>query len=241
MSVSSSEQNYKIAKSLYQDISDDFYEIENNPDETDDSYLIDQTLDDIKRLNRHINRIQIEDLEDEYDEKIIQTLENNIDTFREASYYIERSLMSMKLFDKLHPVLNQYLKDVDWKSISDSQDAATKKFGRFLTSEDNFQDYKTIITNIIKGTMAKKSFKNLFNTISSRLAKPKKPVTTKHRDATPPEMWPEEKRKEYEDMLKQRREEAKKSPGWEEKEARRQERRITGQAKETIRGKGWVG
>ena len=104
MSVASSEQNYKIAKGLYQDITDDFYEIENNS-EQDDDYLIDKTLDDVKRLNRHINRINMEDLESEYDQDVLEILDNNIDTFREASYYIERALMSMKFFDKIHPIL----------------------------------------------------------------------------------------------------------------------------------------
>ena len=37
MSLNSSEQNYKIAKSLYQDIQDDFFEIENNSEEDDDN------------------------------------------------------------------------------------------------------------------------------------------------------------------------------------------------------------
>jgi len=219
MSVASSEHNYKSAKSLYQDISDDFYEIEKNSD-NDDDYLIDQTLEDIKRLNRHINRIHIEELEEEYDDNVIQTLENNIDTFKEASYFIERALMSMKLFDKIHPVLDQYLKNVEWKLISDTLDGAVKKFGRFLTSEDNYQDYKTIVGNIVKGTMSKKAFQNLFNTISSRIGKPKSKEKKDQKYPQPPEMWSKKKREEWEKMKKERREEAKKLPGWEEDKPR---------------------
>ena len=144
MSLASSEQNYKTAKGLYQDISDDFYEIENNS-EQDDEYLIDQTLEDVKRLNRHINRINMEDLESEYDQEVLEILDNNIDTFREASYFIERALMSMKLFDKIHPVLREYISKVKWDTIANTQDEAEMKFGRFLTSEDNYQQYRTII------------------------------------------------------------------------------------------------
>jgi len=203
MSLSSSEQNYKTAKGLYQDISDDFYEIENNS-ESDDEYLIDQTLEDIKKLNRYINRINMEDLEEEYDEDVVDTLSNNIDTFREASYYIERGLMSMKLFDKIHPVLKEYMSKVEWKTIADDQDDAEMKFGRFLTSEDNYQQYKTIIWNIIKGTMNKKQFAKLFDQIGSRIAKPKT-KTTKYRNALPPEMYPEKEKNEWEAQIEKRR------------------------------------
>ena len=199
MSVASSEQNYKIAKGLYQDISDDFYEIENNS-EQDDEYLIDQTLEDIKRLNRHINRINMEDLESEYDQDVLEILDNNIDTFREASYFIERALMSMKLFDKIHPVLREYISTVNWKTIGDTQDEAEMKFGRFLTSEDNYQQYKTIIWNIVKGTMNKKQFAKLFDQIGSRLAKPTV-KREKQRNPLPPEMWPEKERKEHEERV----------------------------------------
>ena len=203
MSVASSEQNYKIAKGLYQDISDDFYEIENNR-EQDDEYLIDQTLEDIKRLNRHINRINMEDLESEYDQEVLDVLDNNIDTFREASYYIERALMSMKLFDKIHPVLKEYMSQVKWESIGDTQDEAEMKFGRFLTSEANYQQYKTIIWNIVKGTMNKKQFAKLFDQISSRLAKPTV-KREKQRNPIPPEMYPDKERKEWEEQIEKRR------------------------------------
>ena len=203
MSARSTEQNYKIAKNLYQDISDDFYEIENNS-EQDDDYLIDQTLDDVKRLNRHINRINMEDLESEYDQDVLEILDNNIDTFREASYYIERALMSMKLFDKIHPVLKEYMSKVEWNKIGNTQEEAEMKFGRFLTSEDNYQQYKTIIWNIVKGTMNKKQFVKLFDQISSRLAKPRV-KQTKQRNPLPPEMWPEKERKEHEKQVEKRR------------------------------------
>ena len=199
MSLASSEQNYKTAKGLYQDISDDFYEIENNS-EQDDEYLIDQTLEDVKRLNRHINRINMEDLESEYDQEVLEILDNNIDTFREASYFIERALMSMKLFDKIHPVLREYISKVKWDTIANTQDEAEMKFGRFLTSEDNYQQYKTIIWNIVKGTMNKKQFAKLFDQIGSRLAKPAV-KREKQRNPLPPEMWPEKERKEHDERV----------------------------------------
>ena len=202
MSVASSENNYKIAKSLYQDISDDFYEIENNDGE--DSYMIDQTLEDIKRLNRHINRIHIEELEDNYDTGVIEVLQNNIDTFKEASYYIERALMSMKLFDKIHPVLDKYMKGVMWKNIADTQEEAVMKFGRFLTSEKNYENYRTFISNIVKGTMNKRAFTKLYNSISNRLAKPKPKKKVKQRSPLPPEMWPEKEQKAWKERGKKR-------------------------------------
>jgi len=142
----------------------------------------------------------MEDLESEYDQDVLEILDNNIDTFREASYFIERALMSMKLFDKIHPVLREYISTVNWKTIGDTQDEAEMKFGRFLTSEDNYQQYKTIIWNIVKGTMNKKQFAKLFDQIGSRLAKPTV-KREKQRNPLPPEMWPEKERKEHEERV----------------------------------------
>lgn len=215
MSTASSENNYKIAKSLYQEISDNFYEIENNS-EDDDEYLIDQTLDVIKRLNRHINRINMEELEDEYSDEIVDILDNNIDTYKEAGYFIERALMSMKLFDKIHPVLDQYIKKINWNSIANTQEEATTKFGRFLTNEDNFKQYKTIIGNIVKGTMQKKAFLNFFESIKNRISKPIV-HKEKERQPLPPSMWSEEDQEKWQKMKDERKEEAKGSKEWEEK------------------------
>jgi len=202
MSIRSSVENYKIAKSIYFDVDDNFYEIE-NADSQDEEYIIDQTLDSIKKLNRHINRINLEELESEYDERTIETVKNNIDTFKEASYFIERSLISMKLFDKLHPVLSKYMEGVEWKKVDKNFDEANKKVGRFLTSEDNYQTYRTIITNIIRGSMNKKAFEKLFDSISSRILKPKK-ETSGYRNPLPPQMWSEKDKKKWEEEMKKR-------------------------------------
>lgn len=208
MSLRSSEENYKIAKSLYQDITDDFFEIENNPDSHDDSYLIDQTLDDIKKLNRHIRRINIEDLDEGYDDRVLEIIAANVDSFKEASYFIERALISMKLFDKLHPVLEDYMKDVNWKIIADDLDKAVIKFGRFLTNEENFSQYKSMVWNIIKGTMKKKKFKEIFNLLSKRLYKPRKEVKTNKQNPLPPQMWSKEEKEKWEEQIENRKKQA---------------------------------
>jgi len=207
MSTASSEQNYKIAKSLYADISDDFYEIENSK-EADDQYLIDQTLDDIKKMMRHINRVNIEDLEENYDTRVLEILQNNLDTFKEAGYFIERALMSMKLFDKVHPVLNDYIKEVDWKPIADTQDGAVMNFGRFLTNESNYEYYKSIIGNIIKGTMNKKAFAKLFDQVSHRISKPRVKQDKPLQNERPPEMWSDEDQERWKKMKDERKKEA---------------------------------
>ena len=187
MSVASTTKNYKIAKTLYNQISNNFYSIENE-DLDDEVFLIDKTLESIKRLNRSINGINVSELKNSYNEKIINIIQNNVNTFNEASYYIERALISMKLFDKLRPVLRNYIKDAEWKTIADEEKNAVLKFGRFLTNEQNYNLYKSFATNIIKGTLTQNNFNKLFNSISSRIRKPKR-STTKQRYPLPPSMW----------------------------------------------------
>ena len=208
MSVRISEENYKMAKSLYLEVSDDFYEIENN-DEKDDSYKINQILEKIKKLNRHISRINLDDLEDAYNSNTLDIISDNVGTSDEGSYFIERALVSMKLFDNLHPVLNQYMKKIDYGIIGKDLDDAVLKFGRFLTHEDNYEQYKSVANSILKGSMSEKLFAKYFKTISYRMPKRKRNVKQKNqRHPLPPEMWPDKERKDWYDMIKKRREEA---------------------------------
>ena len=104
----------------------------------------------------------------------------------------------MKLFDELRPVIGEYIKEVDWRSIGNSQDEAEQKFVNFLTSKDNYNKYKTIVNNIVKGTMKKKSFIDLFDSLKSRLSKPKKKNKKPYRHPIPPQMYDEKGRKDWE-------------------------------------------
>ena len=206
MSIKTSEENYKIAKSLYNTISDNFYNIENE-EADNEAFLIDQTIDDVNKLERHISRINLDELDDKYDEEKIEILRDNIETFKELVYFVERNLSSMKLFDKIHPVLANYIKNVNWKLIANSEEDAVQKFGRFLTHEDNFSTFKLIINNIIRGSISKKGFNKVFYALSPRISKPKK-LVHKQFQANPPEMWSKEKRKKWEDELKRRKKDA---------------------------------
>jgi hypothetical protein len=108
MSIARSEQNYKLAKTLFQDVKDDFYNIENS-EHPDEGYMIDQTIEDIKKLNRHLGRIDTDILLDKYDFSVIDTIEKNIGTMKEGAYFMEKALMSMRLYDELRPVISNYL------------------------------------------------------------------------------------------------------------------------------------
>lgn len=201
MSIARSERNYKEAKTIFQDVKDDFYQIENS-EISDEGYMMDQTLADVKKVIGLLGRIDVDSLLDKYDFDTVDVIEKNVQKMREGSYFIEKSLMSMKLFDELRPLIGQYMKNVDWNSIANSQDGAETKFVNYLTSKDNYDKYKTIVNNIIKGTMKKKAFADLFDSIKNRIAKPKQ-KTTAYKHPIPPEMYPEKQRKEWE-MEKER-------------------------------------
>lgn len=208
MSIARSERNYKEARSIYQDIRDDFYQIENS-NHPDDGYMMDQTLADVKKVIGLLGRIDTDILLDKYDFDTVDVIEKNVDKMREGSHFIERSLMSMKMFDELRPIIAEYIKDVDWNKIADTQENAELKFTNYLTSKDNYNKYKTIVNNIIKGTMKKKAFAELFNSLSSRISKPKKEKEP-YRHPVPPQMygekgksaWEKEKERAKKDALK---------------------------------------
>lgn len=208
MSIARSERNYKEAKTIFQDVRDDFYQIENS-EVPDEGYLIDQSLIDVKKVISLLGRIDTDSLLDKYDFDTVDVIEKNIQKMREGSHFIEKSLMSMKLYDELRPVIDQYIKNVDWNKIANTQEEAETKFTNYLTSKDNYDKYKTIVNNIVKGTMKKKAFGELFNSVSNRIAKPKV-AKKQYKHPNPPEMYSEKGRKEWEEMKKKAREEAKK-------------------------------
>lgn len=206
MSVISSEENYKSAKKLYQTISENFYSIENK-DVDDEDFLMNQTLDYTKQLNKLVSKINLDELSDKYNVETMDAIESNIETFKESSYYIERSISSMLLFNKLNPILGPYMKRVNWNMIGISEEDAAKKFGAFLTNENNYLDYKSIINSIIKGTIPARSFKKLFDSIASRLPKIKR-ESSNQQSQKPPEMWDKTKQKEWDMHKKSRKKEA---------------------------------
>ena len=103
------------------------------------------TLENIKKLNRYVSRINLDDLEEKYDDDVIKVLSNNIDIFKSDAYYIERSLMSMKLFDKLHPVLNQYIKKVDWESLGKSIDELINELEENIAQVKESSEYDRLV------------------------------------------------------------------------------------------------
>jgi hypothetical protein len=197
MSATRSIQNYKLAKTLYQDIKDDFYAIE-NAGNVDDGYMIDQTIEDIKKLNRHLGRIDTDILLDKYDFTTVDKVEKNIEKMKEAGYFIEKTLMGMRLYDELRPVIGEYVRDVGWEAIAKTQEEAEQKLANYLTSRDNYDKYKTIVNNIVKGSMKKKYFSDLFNSLKSRLPKTKTTKKSKAGHPVPPEMFSKEGKEQWE-------------------------------------------
>ncbi|MBW2998754.1 hypothetical protein KY321_04400, partial [Candidatus Woesearchaeota archaeon] len=139
----------------------------------------------------------------------------NIARFKEQAYYVGRNVASMKFYDDVHPILPEYLKNVEWKNIGNNIEDAAKNLGNYFTDEDHYEEYKTIIRNIIKGTLTKRAFSNLFNQISPRLPKPKK-SKVKYYHPNPPSMYSDEDRRIHDKMRREAREEAKRSEYWED-------------------------
>jgi len=203
MGLQATKDAYEIAKDLYISIKKDFETIENE-DPDNEEFMMDNALENIAKLNRAVNKINLEDFEDAYPENF-KNLKTNVRGFKEAGYYIERSISSMKLFDKVNPVMAHYLNDVEWKNIGATIDEASSVLSNYLSDEENYKQYRTIIQNIIKGTLTKKSFETLFNSVSPRLPKPAKENKPKQRHPLPPEMWPEKERKAHDAQLQKRK------------------------------------
>lgn len=186
MKTTISEKNYNLALTLYEKVSNNFYLIENDEAE-DTNFLIDQTFVYLKKLEQAINKIDLNEIADIYDENELSIISDNVETFKEAVYTINSILNAMLVYDKLYPVMYKYVKYVEWNLIASNEDEAAVKIANYLSDKE---EYKSFVINIVKGTLKQKDFDMLFKIIVNRIGTSKaKPINNTVQ--IPPEMWNE--------------------------------------------------
>lgn len=173
MSLRVTENQYMTARDLNKSISEKFNQLENKQ-EADKSFLAESILADADKLARIVSRINVNDFLSSYCKEDLAKLKQNIELFKETAFYMKRTVNSMLAFDKVRPAISGYMKHVDWYVLGRTDKEAAETLSRFLTSEDNYEQYKSINSSIAKGTMRTRAFHNLFETLKFRIPKKSK-------------------------------------------------------------------
>ena len=159
-----------LARDLNKSISEKFNILENGK-ETDKTFLAMSILEEADKLSRCVSRINLNEFNVSYCDSDIAKIKTNIELFKETAFYMKRTVNSMVLFDKVRPALSGYIKHVAWYLIGRTESEAVEALGRFLTNENNYEQHKSVVGSIIKGTMRVRAFGNLFETVKFRVPK----------------------------------------------------------------------
>jgi len=175
MSVESTIQSYKRASYLHKQISDVFAQFEAGevPEEQQDT-VIARTLDDVSKLNNALNKINVQELEGNYDENTIEDVEHNVDFYFEAADYIEKVLTAKKYYESLLNGVKTLIKkmspsQMDYNNYAQTEAELAKKFTAMLLHPNNISQFTNQIKRMALGTMSQNEFKKIFYTNKKKM------------------------------------------------------------------------
>jgi hypothetical protein len=170
MSLKTTIDNYNLAEQMYFEIDDIFNKHqEGNVHPAKIDFSIDQTILKIKKLLRVLDKVNVNDLSEKYDEKVIEDVSHNIQFFYEAANYIEKTLLGEKYYDDLLPAVKMYIEhmnlpDYEYKQYAGDENELSRKFTSMLVHKNNIETFENHIKRIILGTMSDKEFQKIYDT-----------------------------------------------------------------------------
>lgn len=203
-SYKKSAANYNKAAKLYDNINNAWHEISSGGVRNVD-YKINNTLRKLREFDKVLSGIDIDDIKEKVSGEKLDKVKENIELFREASYYIERDLKSIDYADDLKDVIDNYfeqlhLKDAELRKWG-GREKAIKLFIAAITHPDRVLDYENEIRRIIKGKMSTNEFKRIFSVLQEKMS-----LSSAHKKSRkerpewselPPEMWPKDVREKH--------------------------------------------
>lgn len=180
MSLKSTIENYKKAKGIYKEIDDKFYDLQQGTLE-DSEFNLNQILNRLNDFKKVLKYIQPEDLNGKYQEKTIEAVKTNTETFNEALYYWQRFFLGARYALNLkEPILFKYLPGLNLepheleKWGKTTKDVARKLIAA-LTHPENILEYEKPIKRMILGTMLQREFDRIFDLVKHKMIQsPKK-------------------------------------------------------------------
>ncbi len=171
MSFESSIRNYSLAESLFDEIQENFQQLEN---ENADKSIIDKLRDDIKRLTNILNKINVDELSEKISDDDKDNIEYNINFIYESLDYMEKVLFAEKYRTDLLIPVKKYFKKLSlpssvYKKWANTESELTKKYVAMLTHPNNIMSFKNQIKRIALGTMSINEFKKIFDTVKSKM------------------------------------------------------------------------
>lgn len=169
--------NYKKAKELYNDIDDQYYDLDHNIVKTSE-FIIHQILIKLDTLEKYLKKIKLDDLNGNYDEETIEAVKYNYEIFEEALYYWQRYFLGAKYELSLNdPITLKYVPGLNLSqeelNIYGGEKKLAKKIIGTLISDLYVKEYENSIKRIVLGTMHQNEFNRMFDVLKHKMFLPK--------------------------------------------------------------------
>lgn len=174
MSLKTTRENYKKAKSIFYEIDNIFHDLQSEKIE-ETEFKLNQVLVRLKDFKRILRKVEIADLAGVFKDKTIHAVLNNLEKMRDANYFWERFFLQSKygrdLFDpiKLKYIPELHLTDIESEKWGGSNERISRKIIGAITHPDNIKEYESKIKRMIIGTMTKHEFKRIFDVLKYKM------------------------------------------------------------------------
>jgi len=174
MSLKATKENYYKAKKIYMEIDEAWHDLESGTLK-DSDFQLNQLLNKLKVLKRHLRYISISDLAGLYPDKTIVAVTKNTQVFEEALYFWERMFLGAKYAkDLVDPLRLKYvpdlkLSDYDIEKYGKDENELVKKLIGALAHPDNITEYENKIKRMIIGTMTSQEFKRIYDVLRFKM------------------------------------------------------------------------
>ena len=164
---------YLTIQNTYKNVNDIFSKFENKEISKDqEEYIIDDAITEIKTAQSLLRRLNIKDIQSEYDDDFIEDIRGNIEFFEESFKHIYDSFMATRLYDDIINPLRTYIKNMhilpsEYKKWADNESTLTMKFASMLVH--NAELFKNQIKRIALGTLSQKEFLKIYKANKHRM------------------------------------------------------------------------
>jgi hypothetical protein len=174
MSLITTKKNYNKAKSIYNEIDNDFNDLQSGEKE-ESEFILNQIINKLKLLKKHLRYIDLDDIKDNYEQKTIDAVMHNVNFIEDAAYYWERFFLQSKLNKELlDPLRLKYIPELhlaeeEKEKIGKNDLEIAKKFIGAAAHPDNIKEYEKALKRIALGTMTQQEFKRIFDVIKHKM------------------------------------------------------------------------
>ena len=159
---------YLAIQDTYEQISKAFQRFEEGDIPTDQlDTLIERALNEIKIAQSNLKRLNIKDIEGEYDEVFIDDIQKHITFFKDAFSHFYDSFTGAKLYDEIIDSVKLYIKGVslspkEYERYAETEDQLAGKFTAMLIK--HVDTFKNQMKRIAVGTMSQREFNKIYHT-----------------------------------------------------------------------------